>query len=895
MADDHRDRGAVPGPGGVMIRTFGGWMRRLRGVFSGAGDADLADELACHLQLHIDDNLRAGMAPSEARRQALVKLGGLEQSIEACREQRTAPLVESILRDAGYGVRVLAKHRGFAAAAIIVLGLGIGANTAIFSVVNGVMLRPLPFPDSDRLVAVWHVPPPELFAGRPTFAVSPANYLDWHAQAEAFESLAIFRTLYMNLTGRGEPTALTTAAVSPEFFPALGAPAQAGRTLDAQDAAPGREQVLVLKERVWRTRFGADPHLIGSSVHVDSRPFTVVGIVADRFAFPDDVDAWVPLVWTPVERAVRGNHSYAVIGRLKRGIDIKQARAEMTTISERLARQYPEDDRGWGAVVRTLHEDLVGDARPALLVLLGAVTLVALIACANLANLLLAKTVGRAKEIALRTALGATRRRVVRQLLTESVLLGLGGAALGAFIGQVGLSVILATIGERLPRVHEIGLDRTVLAFTCLLGVLTSVGAAAVPAWRLTHGHAIDPLKQRDGSHAGQRRLRSVLVVSEVAMAMMLLVGAGLLLRTLWNLQAVDPGFEPRGVLTMSVSLSPNRYPTPEARARFYDASLQRLRALPGVAAAGGVDSLPLQGGSTQPVAAEGQPPVALSDQPQVQVRRVSIDYRRTLRMRLAAGRDFSATDTADRPPVVLISESMARRFWPNADPIGRHLTLGLIDNTAREIVGVVNDVKYLGLDVRDPVPSVYVPIAQVPSGAMSYVVRAPGGPETVARAVERAIHEVDPEQPVLDVMTLDAVVGRSLESQRFAMLLLTTFAGLALLLAAVGIYSVLSYSVTQRVPEIGIQMALGAPIVSVIGQVVVEGLKPALIGLAVGIAGASALAGVLNELLFGVTVRDLSTIGVVSLLVMVVTVFATVVPARRATLVDPMVALRAE
>ena len=635
--------------------------------------------------------------------------------------------------------------------------------------------------------------------------------------------------------------------------------------------------------------------MIGTSVHLDSRPFTVVGIVADRFAFPDDVDAWVPLVWTPGERAVRSNHSYAVIGRLKRGVDIRQAQAEMTTISERLERQYPEDNKGWGAIARTLHEDLVGDVRPALLVLLGAVALVALIACANVANLLLAKTLARSKEIALRTALGATRRRLVRQLLTESVMLGLGGAALGALVGHVGLAVILATIGERLPRVHEIGLDRTVLAFTCLLGVLTSIGAAAVPAWRLTHGHAIDPLKQREGTHAGQRRLRNVLVVSEVALAMMLLVGAGLLLRTLWNLQAVDPGFEPRGVLTMSVSLSPNRYPTPETRARFYDASLDRLRALPGVEAAAGTDALPLEGGSTQPVAVEGQSPVPLSDQPQVQVRRVSIDYRRTLRMRLAAGRDFSDTDTAESTGM---SRSSANRWRGGSGrtPI-RSAAMSRSDcsTAGREIVGVVNDVKYLGLDVRDSVPSVYLPIAQVPSRAMSYVIRAPGGPERIARAVERVIHEVDPEQPVLDVMTLDTVVGRSFQSQRFAMMLLTTFAGLALLLAAVGIYSVLSYSVTQRVPEIGIQMALGAPIVSVIRQVVMEGLTPTLIGLGAGIAGASVLAGALNTLLFGVSVRDVSTIGAVSLLVIVVTVFATLVPARRATLVDPMVALRAE
>ncbi|HEY7171690.1 MAG TPA: ABC transporter permease [Vicinamibacterales bacterium] len=876
------------------MRRFLGWCRRMGGVFA-AGDAEIADELACHLQLAIDDNVRSGMTPGEARRRALLQLGGLEQSMEGCREQRTAPFVESVVRDLAHGLRLLAKHRGFAAAAIVVLALGIGANTAIFSVVDAVLLRPLPFPDAGRLVAVWHVPPPHLFSGRPTFPVSPANFLDWRAQTDAFDALAIYRNRHMTVTGRGEATSLVATLVSADFFPILQTSPRLGRAIGDSDEQPGREQVVVLKETIWQSRFGADPHVVGQSLLLDGRPFEVVGVMPQRTAFPEDADLWVPLAWTPAERAVRGNHTYSVIGRLKRGVDLEHAQSELTTVADRLAAQYPADNKGWGAVAVPLHDDLVGDVRPALLVLVGAVALVALIACANVANLLLARTLARAREIAVRTALGAARRRVIRQLLTENLLLGIGGAIVGAAIGQLGLAAIVATVGQQLPRVHEIGLDHTVLAFTAALGLLTSVVSGAIPAWRLTHQQNADSLKQREGTSAGQRRLRNVLVVSEVALAMMLLISAGLLLRTLWNLQAVDPGFDSQGVLTMSVSLPAAKYPEPGQRVQFYRAALERLRTLPGVEAAAGTDSLPLEDGSIQPVAIAGQPPAALSDQPEVQVRYVTPDYGRTLRMRVVAGHDFSDADSWDAPAVVLISEAMARRFWPGVDPIGRSLTLGLISDRPRRVVGVVNDVKYLGLDVSDPIAAVYVPMAQTAPPGISFVIRTASRPDALGAAATRAIHEIDPEEAVVNVLPLDAVVGASVQSQRFNMLLLSTFAALALVLAAAGIHSVLSYSVTQRVPEIGIEMALGAPIGSVIRKVVVEGLKPALIGLALGVAGALTVAGALNRLLFGVSVRDASTIGAVALLVIVVTLFATLLPAWRATLVDPMVALRAE
>jgi putative ABC transport system permease protein len=874
------------------------WALRLRGVFADASrDRLLAEELESHLQLHIDDDIRRGVSPDEARRRAVLALGGVEPVKEAYRDRRGLPMLDSLQRDVRYGFRTLRKSPGFSAAAILILAVGIGANAAMFSVVNAVALRPLGFPDADRILRVWHVPPPTLFPGVTRFSVSPANYLDWRAQNDVFSRMAIYGGRQVNLTGRGEPDAISGAAVSLDYFPVLGINAAIGRFFQAGEDEPGRDNVVVLGDALWRTRFGGDPGTVGQSIMVDGVPRTVVGVAPRLMNAATQARLWVPLAWTPAEREVRGNHNYLVVARLKPGVTVARAQAEMTTISDRLAKLYPVDDTGWGALVLPLQQDIVGNTATSLFVLLGAVGFVVLIACANLANLLLAKTLGRSKEIAVRTALGASRGRVVQQMLCETALLGLLGGASGLLLARVSLSTIVSLLHD-VPRAGEIDVDWRVLAFTALVAALTGVAAGVAPAWRLVRTDVHDALKQglsRSGGQAGDRRMRHTLVVAEVALALVLLVGAGLLIRTLAALRAVDPGINPHGVLTMTVGLPRAKYPEPADQARFFQQALDRIRALPAIHSASAIDSLPFQGGSMQPISIEGQPVKAMSEQPEVAVRGVMPDYMRTIGTRLIAGRDITRDDTADRPPVVLVSQALARHFWPGGSPLGRHLTLTFQPKKAWEVVGIVADAKLNGLDQAMADDAVYVPMLQDTPPGLSLVVRTSLPPQSVASAVTQAIHGIDPDQPVIDVLTMDDVVDTSLAQQRFAMELLAAFAALALLLAAIGIYSVLSYTVRQRFREIGIRMALGAPPSGVLRMVVVEGMKPTLIGVGVGLVAAFALGRVLSTLVYGVSARDRATFVVVSVLVALVGSISSLLPAYRATRVDPLIALRDE
>jgi predicted permease len=809
------------------------------------------------------------------------------------------------MQDLQYALRMLRKSPAFAVAAILTLALGIGANTAIFSVVNAVILRPLPFADSSRIMRLWHTPPPTFPSapnGRRIFVLSPANYLDWEAQNHVFDQMALYRFRPFTLTGQGEPESLRGAVVTGGFFGVLGVQAVAGRTLGRADEAPDAPRVVMLLESFWRSRFGANAAIIGRSISLNGDSYTVVGIVPQRAAHPENVVLWVPLVWTPQERAVRSNHTYLAIARLKPGVNMNAAQAEMTTISKRLELQYPEDDKGWGALVLPLHEDLVGDVRQALLVLLGAVVFVVLIGSANLANLLLAKTLGRSREVAVRTALGASRLRLIQQLLTETLLLAFGGAAVGLLAGWLSLRFLVTSIGQRLPRVVEIDLDANVLVFTCVVAIAAALLAGIVPAWRLTRSNPNDALKQgvgRTSAAPGERRVRDALVVCEVALALVLLTGAGLLLRTLSQLRAVDAGIDPRNVLTMNVALPQFREQRVERVNAFVSEMVQRLRALPAVESAAVTDSSPFQGASNLPIAIEGQPSLPLSEQPIVIARMIGPGYLRATRMRLVAGRDFSEDDRAGGELTVLVSEAMARQFWPNKNPVGQRLSFGLISNEPRRIVGIVNDVKLLGLSVKEPVSAAYLPIQQLLGSApfqfVSLAVRTTSSPESLAPAVVKAIHSLNADLPVRDVLTIENLVDRSIGQQRFAMALISTFAGLAALLAAIGIYSVLSYSVGQRIPEIGIRRALGASAATVVRTVVSEGLKPAVLGTVIGLSAAAALGRVMTTLLFGVGPRDAMTFAVVSLGVMVLALAATLVPAYRATRINPMQALRSE
>jgi putative ABC transport system permease protein len=814
--------------------------------------------------------------------------------------------MNGLIQDFRYALRQLRKSPGFAAVAVITLALGIGFNTAIFSVVNAVLLRPLAFADASRLVRIWHVPPEKSFPGMTTFPVSAANYLDWERQTQVFDHMAIYSYHGFTVTGGDKPEQLSAGAVSSGFFATLGVQPILGRVLSPEEDQPGRSHVVVLSYRLWQEHFGGNPGIVGHDINLDGQPYLVAGVMPSNFQFPDFAKMWTPMAWTDQERAVRGEHHSIVIARLKPGVELKQAQAEMNTMSDRLQQQYPDDDKGWGAVVVPMQQDLVSDVRPALLVLLGAVAFVLLIACVNVANLALAKTFSRQKEIAIRTALGATSVRILRQILTETVLLALSGGALGLAFAHFAVRFIVAFLADKLPHSIEVGLDSKVLIFTAVISVITGIVAGVLPAWRLTRRDVNQALKQglgRTDADAGGHRTRSVLVVSEVALSLILLIGAGLMIRSFQNLRNVNPGFDSRQVLTMSVMVSRAKFPSPDQAISFFDRVLQRVRSLPGVESAAVIDNIPLTGGSHQPIAIEGRPVVPMSEQPEVDVRLVSAGYMSAMHIPTLRGRGLSDTDVAGRPAVVLVSESMARQFWPGEDPVGKRLTLTFYPEAIREVVGVVGDVKLDSLDEMRPSATLYFPLDQVSVPAaggwrsfpMTLLVRSRSGSGELASAVSNAVHEADRDIPLVDISTMDELVENSLSQQRFNMLLLGAFAALALLLAAVGIYSVLSYSVKRSVREIGIRLALGAPVGEVLRMVVFEAMKPTLLGVAIGTAGALALGRVLSSLIFGVRPTDPLTFVAVAALLAAVALVASIVPAYRATKVDPMVALRYE
>ena len=802
--------------------------------------------------------------------------------------------MRTLAQDIRYALRMLRKNPGFAAVTVGVLALGIGANTAIFSVVNAVLLKPLPYPDAHRLVVVPHVPPQDIFPGMKTFSVSPANYFDWKAQNDVFEKMTILAADRMTLTGSGQPESVATAYVSADFFSVLGVRPLAGRLFASGDDEAGH-RVAVLSEELWKTRFGSNPGAVGSDFVANGEKYTVIGVLPAGRGFPEDSRLWVPLTFTAEERAVRGIHDFLVLARLKPGASVAGARAQMDAISARLAAQYPADNKGWGATVIPLHEDLVGDVRPALLVLLGAVGFVLLIACANVANLVLARTLGRRKELAVRAALGASRGRIVRQLFAETTLLALLGGAAGLAIAGLGVRLIVAVLGGEMPRVGEIHVGGAVLAFTFAISLLTGALAGILPAWRLTQANPNEALKQggRADADAGSPALRHSLVVAEVALALVLMFGAGLLVRSLGRLRGVDPGFNPKNVLEAQIGLPDPKYAAPEARRAFYDRVLERVRALPGVTSAAAMNTLPLtDGGSTQPIALEGSP-ARMSEQPEVAVRVFTPGTLKTLGIALKRGRDFTAADTDKSPPAILVSEAMAMKFWPGEDAVGKRLTLTFHPGIVREVVGVVADVKLRGLAKTAPVAALYLPYVQMPQYSMALVVRTAQDPGSVGSAVEAAVHAVDPDQPVVDMKTIEQHLGASLAHARFSMLLLSVFAALALLLSSIGIYSVLAYAVKRRTREIGIRMALGADGGDLVRMIVLQGMRPALIGLAVGIASSLLLGRLLAGLVFGIAPTDPLTFAAASAVLSAVALAACALPAWRATRVQPTEALQ--
>jgi putative ABC transport system permease protein len=805
-----------------------------------------------------------------------------------------------------FGIRLLRKSPGFACVAIFVMALGIGANTAIFSVVHAVLLEPLPFPDADRLVQVWHVPPQTSFPGMTRFAVSAANFLDWQKQNNVFDQMALYGAAGYDITGAGKPESIVAGTVSSNFFSVLGVQPLHGRVFLPQEDRPGSNHEVILSYKLWQARYASDPNLPGKPINLDGDPYVVVGVMGPKMVMPDFAQLWTPLGLSDKEAAVRGEHHFRSIGRLKPGVTLAQAQAEMNTISRRLETAYPEDDKGWGAVVNSMREETVGSVRPALLMMLGAVAFVLLIACANVANLILARTFARRKEIAIRSAVGASRSRVIQQLLSESLVLSLCGGAFGLLAARFGIELLLKFFADKLPRMGEIGLDGPVLAFTFGLSIVTGILSGLLPALAMTKGDVSSALKQglgRTDADGGSSNTRSALVVVEVALSVVLLIGAGLMIRSLWKLQTLDPGFDQHNVLTLAVMVPKHQFTAPTQESQFFEEVLQRVRSLPGVESAGAVDNLPLVGGSNQPIAAEGHPLVAMSEQPEVSVRVATPGYIQAMRIPLLQGRNISTSDTADSALVVVISETMAKQLWPNQSPIGRHLKLSFYPDKDREVVGVVGDVKQTGLDSSAGIATLYWPLAQVAGSAigtwraspLSLAVRTTTPPQTLAPAVTDAINQVNKDIPVDNVMTLEDFVGLTLTQHSFNMQLLAIFGLLALVLCAIGIYSVLAYSVKRSMREIGLRIALGATLRDVGRLVIVQGMKPTLAGIGIGLIAALALGRVATSLIYGVSSRDLVTFLAVTLLLILVSFAASLIPAFRATRVDPLAVLRDE
>ena len=803
--------------------------------------------------------------------------------------------VLTLLADIRYALRVLARAPSFSLAVIAVLALGIGANTAIFSIVNGVLLRPLPFQRSDEIVRLFHVPPQETFPGMPTFSLSPANFYDWKRDAQLFESMAIYRYRQFALTGDGQARAVVAGAMGADFFDVVRTQPALGRVFHDEEDSPGRSHVVILSDRFWQAQFGAAPDVIGRTLTLNREAYTIVGVMPPQFSVMSwgatSMEIWVPLAFTDEERAVRENHNAQVVARLKPGVDVSQARAELVAISARLEQAYPQENAGWGGTAVPLQEVVIGDIRLSLLMLLGAVGLVLLIACANVGNLLFARALARRKEFALRTAMGAGRSRIFQQMLVEALVLAFAGGAIGLMLGKAGLTAASSLLAAQLPRADEITIDGRVLLFVVGMSILTGVLAGAVPALRAGDGDLATTLKEggRHDSAVGIRT-RRLLIVCEVALSVVLLMGAGVMLRSLSSLRSVDASFDPRNVLTMNVALPETRYDTPARTRAFFDAARQQLAALPGVTAAGTIDDLPLLGGSVQPIVLEGQAELLPKDQPTVEVRKITPGYLRAMKIPILQGRDVEERDAE----AVLVSRAAAKLLWGEGDPVGRRISLPLQSRTLlKEVIGIVGDVKQGDLEDA-AAATIYEFTREHSSPSQTFVLRTSVPPLSLAQSATAVIRAIDSELPVEDIRTMETAIDSTLTSQRFSALLLGLFAAVALTLASVGIYSVLAYIVRGRSREIGIRTALGAKTSDVLRLVVMEGMTPALIGIVIGALAALGSAKILERLVFGVSASDPLTLAAVTGTLALVALLASLVPAYRASRVDPLTALRA-
>jgi putative ABC transport system permease protein len=866
-------------------------------------EAHLDEELRVHLEMLVEENIRRGMAPEEARYGALRSFGGVEQAKEEYRGQRGLPMLETLAQDLRSGLSQLRRNPGFAAVAILTLALGIGANTAIFSVVYAVLLKPLPFANPDQLVRVFEA---NEAAGILGSGGSYPEFLEWRRQNHVFSGMAAVQGHELNLTGRGEPMVVKVGDVTADFFSVLGVAPLAGRTFLPEDGEQGAAPVAVLSEGLWRSRFGADPDLIGRTIELDKRSFTVVGVMPGNFRFSLDGrggQVWIPVVQDPwfggLAKRPTG-HWFTAIARLKPGVSAAQGQAEMDSLGPRLAPQFRPGDDGWAIRTVSLRNAMTYDATAALPVLLAAVGLVLLIACANVANLLLARATSRAKEFAVRAALGAGRNRILRQLLTESAVLGLLGAAVGIALAYWGVQGLSGLLPASFPRAESIRVDGSVLAFALLLSLGASLLFGVAPAL-----FAADPRLQatlqesagRPGEGKVRRRARNLLVTAEVALAMVLLVGAGLLIRSFAALLSVNPGFDTRKILKAEVSLPRFQYSTPQQWITFSNEVLARIQADPDLRDAAIALPLPLADGCANlPFRIANSPPLPAGTISTADYVSVSPEYFHLVGIPLLRGRYFGREDAMSTPRVAIISEALARLYFPHQDPLGQRLIFGFPPDgdVKREIVGVVGDVRDASLN-QAPGPIMYVPFAQAPLWGVGLVIRTSSNASTAARAIRLKVHEVDRDLPVTDIQWMSEAVDASLTQTRLRTWLLGLFGFMALALAAAGILGVISYSVSRRTHEFGIRMTLGATEREILRLVLKEALRLALAGVGAGIVAALGLTRLISSLLYGVRPRDPVTLVVLPLLLTGTALLAAYLPARRATQVDPIAALRHE
>jgi predicted permease len=888
---------------------------RVRSLFyRTAVDSDLSNELRFHFDHQVEKLIASGLSPAEARRRARLALGTHDEIHEQYRDSTGVRFFETLLQDIRFAFRMLRKSPAFTAVVVLTLALGIGASTAVFSLVDAVLLKPLPFPHAERIVFPWRLPKRGLNLGFDVYPWGRVDFLFFSRETKTFESLGAFLSDSFDLTGSGQPVRLDGLRVSAGFLPSLGVSPELGRTFTDEEDRPGDEREVVLGDALWRQAFGADPNILGRSIQLNGAPYTVIGVMPHGFAFPHanempnvftfapQVQLWVPLALDRRSSIILNeSDELAIIGRLKPGVTISQAQADMDLMAKRLEDQR-RNGQGWlNSVVTPLTRQSAGDTRQPLLLILAAVGVVLLIACSNVASLLLTRSLKRRRELTVRAALGASSPRLLRQLLTETLVLAGVGGLMGLLLAKGAIYFVKIFGPASIPRLNEAGLDVRVLLFAFGVTLLTGILFGLVPAFGAARQNLVDSLKeggQRASSNPATQKTRNSLLVFQIALALVLVVAAGLLTRTFYRLLAVDPGFRSAHSLTFELSLPATKYPDQTRIVSFYQEMLRRLQALPGVQAAGVTEIVPL-GGATESTAIRfsNGPRTSVVDIPMANYTMVSPGYFAAVGTSILRGRPFLESDTAASAPVSIISSAMARKYWPGQDPVGKQVAPAGSKFPLTTIVGVAADVKRISLR-EGPPPEMYVAYTQKvwPSLlTMDVVLRTAQDPASVASSARNAIHSIDPDLPLANVKPLAEIVSDSMTQPRFVMLLIAAFGALALLLAMIGMYGVVSYSVAQRTQEIGIRVALGAQRRGILQMILGQGARLAVVGIAIGLLAAFAVTRVMGSFLYGVTATDPLTFAIVSVLLLGLTLLACYVPARRAMKVDPMVALRYE